>query len=187
MIALVSDPMTSLGGGALDPDLDPGQAVGEYAVEHKLGQGGFGAVFKATHPLIGKVVAIKVLARKFSVDPEMVSRFIAEAKAVNQIRNRHIIDIFSFGKLDDGRQCDVMERLDGEPLDALLEREGVLRLETALPILRAIAKALDAAHAKGITHRDLKPENVFLGRDDDGMYFPKLLDFGIAKLVASEE
>src|SRR6478609_3186030 len=85
-----------------DPDLESGQVVGEYEVDGKLGQGGFGAVFKAVHPLIGKVVAIKVLARKFSVDPEMVSRFIAEAKAVNQIRHRHIIDIFSFGKLDDG-------------------------------------------------------------------------------------
>src|SRR5258708_11399888 len=124
MIALVSDPMTSLGGGALDPDLDPGQAVGEYAVEHKLGQGGFGAVFRATHPLIGKVVAIKVLSRKFSVDPEMVSRFQAEAKAVNQIRHRNIIDIFSFGTLADGRCYYIMEYLDGEPLDARLDRVG---------------------------------------------------------------
>src|SRR5438270_5502793 len=105
----------------LDPDLSAGQVVGEYEVESKLGQGGFGAVFKAVHPLIGKVVAIKVLARKFSVDPEMVSRFVAEAKAVNQIRNRHIIDIFSFGQLEDGRHYYVMEYLEGEPLDAMLD------------------------------------------------------------------
>jgi len=175
-------------GSAVDPDLAPGQVVGEYQVEGKLGQGGFGAVFKATHPLIGKVVAIKVLARKFSVDPEMVSRFVAEARAVNQIRHRNIIDIFSFGQLPDGRHYYVMEHLDGEPLDALLERERVLSLPVALPILRQIARALDAAHAKGIAHRDLKPENVFLAKDPDGEgAWAKLLDFGIAKLFAAPE
>ena len=117
----------------------------------------------------------------------MVSRFIAEARAVNQIRHRNIIDIFSFGQLDDGRQYYVMELLDGEPLDALIERDGRLPLAEAIPILRGIARALDAAHAKGIAHRDLKPENVFLGRDPTARVFPKLLDFGIAKLLAPED
>ncbi|HUS28649.1 MAG TPA: serine/threonine-protein kinase [Kofleriaceae bacterium] len=172
---------------SLDADLEPGQEVGEYQIENKLGQGAFGTVYKAAHPLIGKVVAIKVLATKLSVDPEMVSRFIAEARAVNQIRQRNIIDIFSFGKLADGRQYYVMEYLDGEPLDALLDRVGNLSLADALPILRPIAKALDAAHAKGIAHRDLKAENIFLGTESDGVLFPKLLDFGIAKLMGNEE
>jgi serine/threonine-protein kinase len=172
---------------SLDADLEPGQEVGEYTIDSKLGQGAFGTVYKAQHPLIGKVVAIKVLATKLSVDPEMVSRFIAEARAVNQIRHRNIIDIFSFGKLPDGRQFYVMEYLEGEPLDALVDRVGNMSLADALPILRPIAKALDAAHGKGIAHRDLKAENVFLGRDSDGQLFPKLLDFGIAKLMGREE
>src|SRR5580704_2309563 len=107
-----------LGGSSIDPDLEAGQTVGEYVIDKKIGQGGFGAVYKATHPLIGKLAAIKVLARKFSVDPEMVERFVAEAKAVNQIRHRHIIDIFSFGQVPDGRHYYLMEYLDGEPLDA---------------------------------------------------------------------
>ncbi|HWU87955.1 MAG TPA: serine/threonine-protein kinase, partial [Kofleriaceae bacterium] len=171
----------------VDPDLERRQRVGEYEVAGKLGQGAFGSVFRAVHPLIGKEVAIKVLARKFSVDPEMVSRFIAEARAVNQIRHRHIIDIFSFGQLEDGRHYYVMEYLDGEPLDAVIEREGRLPLAEAIPILHAIGRALDAAHAKGIAHRDLKAENVFLGRDPDGAVFPKLLDFGIAKLLTPED
>lgn len=172
---------------SIDADLEPGTEVGEYQIEGKLGQGAFGTVYKAAHPLIGKVVAIKVLATKLSVDPEMVSRFVAEARAVNQIRHRNIIDIFSFGKLSDGRQYYVMEHLDGEPLDALIDRAGRLSVKDALPILRPIAKALDAAHAKGIAHRDLKAENVFLGRESDGQLFPKLLDFGIAKLMGREE
>jgi len=117
----------------------------------------------------------------------MVSRFIAEARAVNQIRHRHIIDIFAFGQLEDGRHYYVMEYLDGDPLDAVIDREGRLSLAAAIPILRAIGRALDAAHAKGIAHRDLKAENVFLGRDPDGAVYPKLLDFGIAKLLAPQD
>jgi eukaryotic-like serine/threonine-protein kinase len=173
----------------LDPELEIGQAIGEYEIESRVGQGGFGTVYRAVHPLIGKVVAIKVLARKYSVDPEMVSRFIAEARSVNQIRHRHIIDIFLFGTLDDGRAYYVMEYLDGEPLDAMIDRLGRIPLPHALPILRAMARALDAAHGKGITHRDLKPENIFLQRDPDGGedVWPKLLDFGIAKLMGMED
>ena len=171
-----------------ETELDAGMRIGEYEIEAKIGQGGFGTVYRAVHPVIGKVVAIKVLARKFSADPEMVSRFIAEARSVNQIRHRHIIDIFLFGKLEDGRNYYVMEYLDGEPLDARIDRDKRIALADALPILRGIARALDAAHAKGVTHRDLKPENVFLVRDaDSGEVWPKLLDFGIAKLMGSDD
>jgi len=174
------------GSGGFDPDLDPGQVVGEYRIESKLGQGGFGAVFKAVHPLIGKLVAIKVLSQRFSVDPEMVSRFIAEARAVNQIRHHNIIDIFSFGALADGRHYYVMEYLEGETLERRIAREGRLSLRDTLAILRPLARALDAAHVKGIAHRDLKAENVLLASNPDGV-FPKLLDFGIAKLLAPED
>ena len=86
-----------------DADLEPGEKVGEYLVSVKLGEGGFGSVFRAEHPLIGKQVAIKVLKRQYSADPAMVQRFVAEASAVNQIRHRNIIDIFGFGQLPDGR------------------------------------------------------------------------------------
>jgi serine/threonine-protein kinase len=171
---------------AAEPDLQPGDQVGEYVVEGKLGEGGFGAVFKASHPLIGKQVAVKVLNRQFSSNPQMVSRFIAEARAVNQIRHRHIIDIFAFGQLPDGRQYYVMELLQGEPLDQYLGARGKLTLTETVPILRAVGRALDAAHAKGIAHRDLKPENIFIAHDDDGTPYPKLLDFGIAKLLGND-
>jgi serine/threonine-protein kinase len=173
--------------GANDQDLGVGQEIGEYRIEGTLGKGGFGTVYGAVQPLIGKRVAIKVLARKYSADPEIVSRFVAEARAVNQIRHRNIIDIFSFGALSDGRHYYVMEYLDGEPLDAHIRNHGPMPLDEALPVLRSIARALDAAHAKGIAHRDLKPENIFLAQDADGARFPKLLDFGIAKLLAPED
>ena len=169
----------------VDRDLAPGDVVGEYRIEGKIGEGGFGAVFSAMHPVIGKHAAVKVLARSLSSNPAMVSRFIAEARAVNQIRHRNIIDIFSFGQLPDGRQYYVMELLDGATFDAYLARRGKLPFAEAFPILRGIARALDAAHAKGILHRDLKPENVFLVFDEDGGVQPKLLDFGLVKLLGS--
>ena len=173
--------------GADDKELAPGQEVGEYRIESVLGRGGFGTVYAAIQPVIGKRVAIKVLARKYAADQDVVSRFAAEARAVNQIRHRNIIDIFSFGQLPDGRHYYVMEHLEGEPLDSYIRAHGAMALDDALPILRSIARALDAAHAKGIAHRDLKPENIFLANDPDGGVFPKLLDFGIAKLMAPED
>jgi eukaryotic-like serine/threonine-protein kinase len=170
----------------VDVDLSPGQVVGEYRIEGKLGEGGFGAVYRAVHPLIGKHAAIKVLNRQYSANPQMVSRFISEARAVNQIRHRNIIDIFAFGTLEDGRQYFIMELLDGMPLDKYLADKGRLSVEETVAILRPVARALDAAHANGIAHRDLKPENIFLSFDDEGNPFPKLLDFGIAKLLAPD-
>ncbi|MDI1449699.1 serine/threonine-protein kinase [Polyangium sp. 6x1] len=167
----------------LEPLLAAGTIVGEYRIEGKLGEGGFGAVYRAVHPVIGKAAAIKVLSREFSANPQIVSRFVAEARAVNQIRHRNIIDIFSFGVLDDGRQYYVMELLEGLTLDAYLRKRGRIPPAEAIPILAKVARALDAAHAAGIAHRDLKPENIFLVYDEDTGLFPKLLDFGIAKLL----
>jgi serine/threonine-protein kinase len=170
----------------VDPPLAAGTMAGEYRVDKKLGAGTFGAVYAGEQPLIGKRVAIKVLHRRFSSDAEVVSRFIAEARAVNRIRHKNIIDIFSFGLLPDRQHYFVMELLDGLTLGELLERERRLSPARALPILRGIAAGLDAAHEANVTHRDLKPDNVFLALEKDGGYFPKLLDFGIAKLVTDE-
>ncbi len=165
-----------------DAELPPGAMLGEYRVERLLGAGTFGDVYAGEQPLIGKRVAIKVLNRRFASDPTVVSRFVGEARAVNRIRHRNIIDIFSFGVVD-GRHYFVMELLDGLTLGALIRREGRLSRAAPSPILEGIADALDAAHAAGITHRDLKPENIFVAIEKGGRYFPKLLDFGVAKLA----
>ncbi|NUO52404.1 MAG: serine/threonine protein kinase, partial [Polyangiaceae bacterium] len=170
-----------------DQDLAKGEMCGEYRLEAKLGEGGFGAVYRGVHPLIGKIAAVKVLHRAYSSNPQIVSRFIAEARAVNQIRHKNIIDIFAFGRVEDGRHFFVMELLEGESFEDFLRRRGRLSIEEAAPFLRAIAKALGAAHAAGIAHRDLKPDNVFLAKDAEGQIVPKLLDFGIAKLMGEEQ
>ena len=166
-----------------DTDLLAGEMVGEYRIIEKIGEGGFGSVYSAVHPVIGKHAAIKVLSRRCSQSPQHLSRFMAEARAVNQIRHRNIIDIFLFGVLGDGRHYFVMELLEGMTLLDYTQERGWLELEEALPLLHGVGRALDAAHAAGIAHRDLKPENVFLTFEDDGTCHPVLLDFGIAKLM----
>lgn len=166
--------------------IEEGTMIGEYRVDRRLGSGTFGDVYAGEQPLIGKKVAIKLLNVKYASQPQVVSRFIAEARAVNRIRHRNIIDIFSFGVYADRRPYFVMELLDGVTLSELLEKEKRLSLTDAIPILRGIADALDAAHQAGVTHRDLKPDNVFLASQKEGGYFPKLLDFGVAKLVDDE-
>lgn len=157
--------------------------AGEYRLGRKLGEGGFGAVYEAEHPLLKRRAAVKVLHRVAEQDSEAVQRFISEAQAVNQIRSPHIVDIFSFGQLADGRHFYVMDLLEGEPLDRFLARVGRVDVAVALQLLSPIAEALDAAHAAGIVHRDLKPQNIFLAWNAQGVAVPKLLDFGMAKLL----
>ena len=170
-----------------DYDLTPGQMVGEYRVERKIGEGGFGKVYAAVHPVIGKAAAVKILNPDLAKNREMVQRFVDEARAVNQIRHRNIIDIFAFGTLPNGLHYFVMELLTGMSLDSYLEKHAPLDPGHALGILWPVGRALVAAHKAGIAHRDLKPENVFLTIEEDGAIFPKLLDFGIAKLLHESE
>jgi serine/threonine-protein kinase len=157
--------------------------AGEYRLLRKLGEGGFGAVYEAEHPLLKRRAAVKVLHRVADKDSDAVLRFISEAQAVNQIRNRHIIDVFSFGKLTDGRHYYIKDLLDGLPLDRFLKQHGRMEVASALQLLTPIAEALDLAHGAGIVHRDLKPQNIFLAWDSSGETIPKLLDFGMAKLL----
>jgi serine/threonine protein kinase len=161
-----------------------GRMAGEYRLTRKLGEGGFGAVYEAEHPLLRRRAAVKVLHQVAGMDSDAVLRFISEAQAANHIRSRHIVDVFSFGKLPNGRHFYVMDLLDGEPLDRFLRREKHCEVKTTLQLLRPIAEALDAAHAAGVVHRDLKPQNLFLAWEASGETVPKLLDFGMAKLLS---
>ena len=180
-------PATVFASLALAPDdLPAGTQVGDYVVESKLGEGGMATVYLAVHPLIGKKVAVKVMSPKLSLDASAVDRFVHEARSVNQIGHPNIVDVFSFGKLTDGRSYFVMECLAGQTLAARLA-EGPVPYHDAATILIQICEALDAAHAVGIVHRDLKPENVFLVPVRGGRTLVKLLDFGLAKLATDEE
>ena len=164
--------------------LEPGTIVGEYRIEQKLGDGGMASVYGATHPLIGKKAAIKVMSPTLSADAAAVARFALEARAVNRIGHPNIVDVFSFGRLPDGRSYLCMEWLPGETLyERLWKQHGPLPLPDVLNILDQICDALEATHDKGIIHRDLKPANVFLCPVRGRQELVKLLDFGVAKLA----
>ncbi len=163
-----------------------GQLVGNYRLEKLIGKGGMGLVFRAVHKDIGRKAAVKVLDRDFSRDPEFVTRFLNEARAVNLIGHPGLVEIFEFGCLPDDTPYIIMEFLEGHSLGQRLERGGRSRktvFAQALPICRQIALALAAAHDKGVVHRDLKPENVMLVRDplSPETERVKILDFGLAK------
>jgi eukaryotic-like serine/threonine-protein kinase len=170
---------------AASPD-DPliGAQLGDFLIRRRLGQGGMGIVYAGEQPVIGKQVAIKVLRPEIARDPEQVQRLLAEARAVNAIRHRGIIDIFNFGELPDGRHYVVMEYLRGQPLDELIARRGALPLVEVLDILDEVMAALGAGHETGIIHRDLKPSNIYLVSQPDNSRYVKLLDFGLAKQSA---
>jgi tRNA A-37 threonylcarbamoyl transferase component Bud32 len=160
---------------------------GRYLVTRKIGQGGMGAVYEATHTIIGKRVAVKVLLEKYAKRDALVARLKKEAQLASSVQNEHIIDVTDFGQTDDGRTFVVMEFLEGESLAECIAREMRLPEQRVLRIAQQAASALAAAHAQGIVHRDIKPENLFLLRRKE-QDFVKVVDFGISKsLRASSE
>jgi eukaryotic-like serine/threonine-protein kinase len=173
--------------------VDPiiGQTIGNYRVSVKVGEGGMGSVYLAEHPQIGKRVALKVLHAEFASNPDVVSRFFNEAKAVNDIGHPNIVDVIDYGVLTGQHASEkfvyfIMEYLAGQTLAQLVRAESPLPPERALTIALQCADALSASHRCEIVHRDLKPDNIILqqrGRERD---FVKLLDFGIAKLTGEQ-
>ncbi|MDC0711141.1 protein kinase [Stigmatella sp. ncwal1] len=163
-----------------------GTRVSEYVIQERIGTGGMGIVYLATQPLIGKKVAIKVLKAQFAQVHELVQRMLVEARVVNSIQHPGIIDIFGFGRLEDGRPYVVMELLQGLSLERFLRRKGRLGVEETVKILDEVLDALGTAHRRGVVHRDLKPGNVFLLEGASGARSVKLLDFGIAKVPSSQ-
>jgi eukaryotic-like serine/threonine-protein kinase len=177
---------TGIGDASDGEDLPAGTVVGEYRLVGLIGRGGMGSVYQAEQPEIGAQVAVKVVAARHSRDADLVRRFVDEARAVNKIRHPNIVDIFAFGRLPDGRQYFIMEYLEGETLTARLAR-GPVPAPEARRLLRQICAGLHAAHAERIVHRDLKPDNLWIAKPKHGEPFAKILDFGIAKLLESQD
>jgi serine/threonine protein kinase len=157
-----------------------------YTIIRRIGEGGMGAVYEARHAIIGKRVAVKVLLEKFLENQELIARLLQEARLASSIGHENIVDVTDYGTTSDGRAFVVMEFLDGESLAQLVIRDAPLPIERCLGILRQVASALSAAHAKGIVHRDVKPENIYLVRRGD-LDFVKVVDFGVSKAVHSRE
>jgi serine/threonine protein kinase/HD-like signal output (HDOD) protein len=159
-----------------------GRRVGNYVVERALAQGGMGSVFVARHPALGREAAVKFIGHDFEAPPELMNRFLAEARITANLRHPNIVDIFDFGELD-GRLYYVMELLHGFDLAALLQKQRKISVPDTLDMLVQITSGLAAAHAVGVVHRDLKPANVFVLEGIPRRV--KLMDFGIAKVLST--
>src|SRR5262245_51657294 len=161
--------------------LPSGSRLGPYEVLAPLGAGGMGEVYRARDPRLGRAVAIKVLPASFSSDSHRLQRFEQEARAASALNHPNIVTVHDIGA-SDGVSYIAMELVDGVSLRELLT-SGPLPEKKMLEVSVQIADGLGKAHSAGIVHRDLKPENVMVSKDG----FVKLLDFGLAKAVASPE
>ncbi len=164
----------------------PDPAVGavlenSYRIARLLTSGGMGRIYLGEDLRLGRRVAVKILRPGHDADPDLVHRFQREARAIAALDHQNVVTIHDVRTLEENDLCLVMEYLEGESLSGRLARAGPLPLSAAMRILSQAAKALGAAHARGLVHRDVTPDNIMLvqrdGRDD----FVKILDFGLVK------
>jgi serine/threonine protein kinase len=165
-----------------DPFIGRDILNGQFQILQKIGSGGMGAVYKALQPDMNRMVGVKILHPKLANRKDLVSRFRREARAMSQLTHPNTVKVFMFGELEDGSLYIIMEYLEGKNLNQSVRSEGPFPVERALPILIQACGALDEAHKAGIIHRDLKPENLFLCQTQTVRDYPKLLDFGLAKV-----
>jgi eukaryotic-like serine/threonine-protein kinase len=162
-----------------------GQLIGgRYEIRSVIAHGGMGVVCEAMHLELGTLVAVKFIHSELVEDPNMVQRFLNEARTAAGLRSEHIARVYDAGRLDSGEPYLVMEHLDGMGLDTLIKEEGALESADAVDFVLQACEGLAEAHAVGLVHRDIKPANLFLTRRPDGRPFVKVLDFGISKRLA---
>lgn len=169
--------------------IDPyiGQVIdGQYRIVGRIGTGGMGAVYKAEQPSMNRHVAIKILHKRYVSRPDLMSRFRREARAMSHLSHPNIARVYVYGELDDGSAYIVMELLEGSNVARLVQKQGAMEPKRAIEIMSQVCDALEQAHQAGMVHRDLKPENIFLCRGQEQSDFPKVLDFGLAKVTERE-
>ena len=154
-----------------------------WRILSELGRGGMGEVYLAEHIALGRKEAIKILKASLAIDKTFVSRFRREARAVNRLRHPNIIAVYDFGQLNDNRFYLSMEYAEGESVYNVLKANGFFTVPRALHVLGQLSYAVHHAHSRGVVHRDLKPDNLILVGEDETL---KVLDFGVAKIVASD-
>src|SRR5690348_4620440 len=161
----------------------------KYQIAELLGQGGMGAVYRATHLGTKRTVAVKVIQPQYSTNDQFLARFRREAEAAGRLRHPNVVDVTDFGvaKTPDGPVAYlVMEYLDGCTLAEIVSEEGALPIQWVIDILEQVCAAVEEAHRAGVIHRDLKPDNIWLEPNGRGGYTVKVLDFGLVKLSDSD-
>jgi serine/threonine-protein kinase len=178
-------PIAQLPPDPVDGDLTGKLLNNRYQIEAKLGEGGFGAVYRAKQVQMGRMVALKVLHAKMAKDPQVIGRFKREAQASSLLRAAHTVQVYDFDQSPEGMMYLAMEMLTGKSLHDELKTAGPIEAVRLCKIMDGIADSLGEAHAQGIVHRDIKPENIFL-EPRPSPDFVKVLDFGIAKIVSGD-
>jgi serine/threonine-protein kinase len=159
-----------------------GTLIGErYRLEEKIGSGGMSSVYRAFDPMLERWVAIKLMHRDISHDPDQLERFRREARTVAQLNHPHVVTVIDAGE-DDGAPYIVFEYVEGETLKERIRRLGRLPVSEAVAYAIEIGRALEAAHASKLVHRDVKPQNVLIDRDGRA----KVTDFGIARSLEAQ-
>jgi serine/threonine-protein kinase len=156
---------------------------GKYRIDGFLKRGGMGSVYRGTHVLLNKPVAIKLIRPELVTSHDIVERFFREARAAAKLSHPNIVTVHDLGQTEDGTLYIIMEIVAGQSLKDLIVAEGPWAAARALRFCRGVASALSLAHRNGIVHRDLKPQNIMVFQDSEGNESPKLLDFGIAKTL----
>ena len=157
--------------------------LGKYLLEQRLGEGGMGVVFAARHEILGQRVAVKLVQPSMVTNQEAVARFVNEARASARIDNDHVARVLDVGTIDGNVPYMVLEYLDGEDLEHVVDRRGLLPVAELVDTILEAIEGVASAHAVGIVHRDLKPSNLFVAKRPDGTTRVKVLDFGISKMA----
>jgi serine/threonine protein kinase len=160
-----------------------GKTLDRYLIVERLGAGGMGCVYRATHTIIDREYAIKVLYGDFACDDKFRARFQREAQSVSKIRHPNVVTVEDFGTTSTGLTFLAMEMVRGRTLEEVIEKEAPISPARTAHIVRQVASGLGAAHQLGFVHRDVKPANVMLTRVD-GVEWVKILDFGAVNLRA---
>ena len=175
----------------LGQQVSKAREMGSYRLGELLGRGGMGEVYKATHRMLARPAAIKLIRTEMlgAVDEEAaklaITRFRREAEAAANLRSSHTVELYDFGVTEDGTLYLVMEFLDGMDLETLVRETGPLPAGRVIHILRQVCDSLEEAHARGLVHRDIKPANIHLGLVGLRHDFVKVLDFGLVKEVTN--
>ena len=159
--------------------------IGADGFPIELGAGAMAITYRARDTVLNSVVALKVIDRSAAQDPRARSRFLREARAAAQIRHPNVARVSHYGE-QDGECFYVMELVEGETLETRVRRDGPMPLALALEVMEQAARALAAAEACGVVHRDIKPSNIMLECDAAGALVVKVIDYGVAKVLAPE-